>query len=161
MEFQKPQRQVVKTQGAETTISLNGGPFQKIPASSPAPGASNDLFFHQFISQFNLDIDFANKPSESNLHKVLVYQKKEDGSPEDAEFVVNFKTAEFIYDRSQGLITQMNLTGASPMPPIEIRQVYEEKNGRKVPKSVLTRTITSAGAIVSVVKLTNEKVEKQ
>ncbi len=161
MEFKKPRPQVIKTQGKESYISINNGPFKKIPTNEKLPGGSSDLFYYRFIKQFYLDIDLKNKPSEGHLYKILGFHKNEDGSLADSTSVLNQKACEFIYDRNQGLISRLNLTGHGSMPPIETQLRYESKNSCLVPKSVFTRVITPGGAISSVVKLENRKVEKK
>lgn len=161
MEFVTPKPQKVKTESGKSYISINNGPFKEVPTSGQQAGMSSDLFQYLFLKQFYLDIDLTNKPAESHLYKVLGYFRNEDGTIATSESVLNQKAMECIYDRSRGLVTQMNFMGSGPMPPIEVKQVYEEKSGCWVPKSVFSKVITPGGAISSVVKMTNKKIEKQ
>ncbi len=161
MTFVKPQPQVVKTEGGKSYISINNAPFKQVPTSEKTGNLGNDLFHYHFLKQFYLDIDTSNKPADSKLYKVLGYHKNEDGFIASSESVLNAKAVELIYDRNRGLITQMNFTGSGPMPPVEVKQVYEEKNGCWVVKGVFSKVITPGGAISSVVKLNNKKVAKK
>lgn len=161
MEFVTPRPQTIKSEGGKTSISINNGAFKEVPTNNQQAGLSSDLFQYVFLKQFYLDIDLTNKPSESHLYKVLGYFRNEDGTMATSESVLNQKALEFIYDRNRGLVTQMNFIGSGPMPPIEVKQVFEEKSGCWVPKSVFSKVITPGGAISSVVQLINRKVEKQ
>lgn len=161
MEFVTPRPQTIKSEGGKASISINNGAFKEVPTNNQQAGLSSDLFQYVFLKQFYLDIDLTNKPADANLYKVLGYFRNADGTLATGESVLNQKALEFIYDRNRGLVTQMNFTGTGPMPPIEVKQVYEEKNGCWVPKSVFTKVITPGGAISSVVKMNNKKVERQ
>ncbi|MEW6516090.1 MAG: hypothetical protein AB1439_04210 [candidate division FCPU426 bacterium] len=160
MEFVAPRAQTVKTEGGKSFISVSHGAFKEIPTGGQQAGMSSDLFQYAFLKQFYLDIDLTNKPADSNLYRVLGYFRNEDGTMASSESMLNQKALEFIYDRNRGLVTQMNFTGSGPMPPIEVKQVYEEKNGCWVPKSVFTKVITPGGAISSVVKMNNKIIGK-
>jgi outer membrane lipoprotein-sorting protein len=161
MEFVTPRPQVVKTEKGKSYISVNNGAFKEVPTSEQSAGMNTDIFQYAFLKQFYLDIDMTNKPSQGHLYKVLGYHKNEEGNISSKDSVLNAKAIEFIYDSNRGLVTKMNFTGTGPMPPIEVQQVYEQKNGCWVPKSVFTKVITPGGAISSIVKMDNKTIEKQ
>lgn len=160
MTYTKPTQQVIKTENGKSYMSIANGPFQEIPVSSQTADMNADLFQNAFLAQFYLEIDTATPPEKGYLYKVIGYHKNKDGGIATSETVRNPKAVEIIYDSNRGLVTQMNFTGAGPMPPMEVKTVYEQKDGCWVPKSVFTRVITPAGAIASVVQLENKRITR-
>ncbi len=159
LEFTEPNQNVVKVNGDKVEISINGGPFSPAPQSETSAGMNSDIYYYHFLKQFHLEIDEKDQPAQSELVKVTGYHKNAEGNIADEKTVRNVKAVEFLYNKDQGLVAQINFIGFETMPPMELKMTYESKGGIRVPKKMFARIITPGGDIASAMVLENKKVE--
>lgn len=159
MSITDPAPQEVRINGNDVEVSLNGGPFQKVPLQEKSAGMNSDLYYYHFLNQFWLERDSSAQPG--NLIKFKGYYKNKEGQKADTTTARNPLAVEFLYDPDQKLVTRINFVAVESMPAMELNLSYEPLNQLMVPKKIFVRIITPGGTINSALVLSNQHVEKQ